>query len=1099
MAAAEAAPAAEATPFSMCKALDTKGLSVYLDEQRPPVALALVGTSKAHAVVARTMLQMRDTLPDLHLSLRCLAREEDLVKKKERPQSGGSPALAAPAHRGVLKAGWCAKHRDEVFGCVLALVDVDAYPTKEAFESASEATVDKLKAQLRGRHTKILLVVATRSRPLPFYETPEKVQSELRKKCQLESSRHVAAFHLELGVVDGITRVARNAQELALQYYKDECKRIKRVRDNSGSSSTRLATCSAPNPRLLQARHQFKIGYFYEVRGKASDAAQHYRDCYEICRRCAPAAVAASAPSTSQPGGAGAGSGTAGGSFSSSTSGARAGYSSALSMTQGPAVGGRSLAAAPSSTRLSVPNSSTSGTSGVASLTSLPLSELRAVSEVVMFRLAFVSLLSGAGVVSGGSGSSSREHSADEQAAKVVKAMQDHLSWYRSVGGVAAAGAAAGASTHRDDQSRQSTGSSGGGFGGGVFGGGGGSATRGSAAGSPASLVAPQGWGTPAPRAAAGGAVQRVSSEGSAMAEACPFIAYSHYVGVARQLEKFANILSRLERTPRVPPRATAGSPGSPGPGGGEGERAATPARNYCAQYSAAFHLQSAAAAAQSMKSYCVQAFGPDAQSASAPSPTRGDEPAFVGQPWFGGSEFKTLQHLIAAYKVQDGLPSLLEEVLRICRLAQAALSSGPGAIASARAVRAQRTLSLLAARTLVDLNRHEEARAEIGPVAEAFSRVPWPMVSEAVFKVQLACGLKLRDAPFFLRGFLDYACHAVDRPDTEVSEMPVEGVATCRQLYDHVIGRLHAGTPPAEERDAADAVLDLLASAKQPIALPVAPLHPFLSMLVHFAQPVVYVTDNECAVNVRLSTHCPFVVPVTAVALTFETPGVEELVHTLTDDERGPSGGVVRDRPVTLRLRVAFKEAGLLKLRAVSAAVGGLQLVRTVGPCEDLVSELGQLASKMHAGGEQGAAAGGAGGVPPLSQMWGEQISSPLVTGSYATTAKFGVHSSRALAGGYGDNATHAYGSVSSEFLDRPVLRVLEPQPTLAVGIHHQYATRRRSNCCCAQLPHSKHTHLFHRQGTCSCQRSLPSYTEGRPRVGWCEGRLYHPAGMFV
>ena len=97
----------------------------------------------------------------------------------------------------------------------------------------------------------------------------------LRKAADLDARTLLTLMHVEGDGNDArfeegsVRRVERQLLELALNYYKDESRKNKKVRALGGKSA----------PPHLVARHHFKRAYFSEVRRDAANASKHWTAC----------------------------------------------------------------------------------------------------------------------------------------------------------------------------------------------------------------------------------------------------------------------------------------------------------------------------------------------------------------------------------------------------------------------------------------------------------------------------------------------------------------------------------------------------------------------------------------------------------------------------------------------------------------------------------------------------------------------------------------------------------------------------------------------------------------------------------------------------
>ena len=949
---------------AMGRSFESAGLRQYLDRSRPSRALCIIGQSQVHADIADLIEQHLQQTQTLKVTLVRLKTAEALAKRKEKNQTNTT-------NKGVLKTAWCIKHREDVFGCTLSVIDIDAFTSKESFEAAAESQLDALRVHLRGRNTRQAVVVVTKADRFPFYDKTETAQNALKKKCDLDSAKSVSVVHLIRDTFDCVVRLIHDAQEVALLYYRDECKRLKKVRDGSSKGGQLTVLTSAPNPKLLLARHQFKIGYFYEVRGKVGEAVQHYREAYDLLKKCALATTGQQAPQASP----------APATFS--------GQPESLSGHTPQRIVHHSASSAPSAPMHNFGSSASPAAPAVCA--GLPaLCEIKSALEVVVFRLAFLTMLhnaSGVCIVDGGAPDDliDAEGRLSEKVRRFVLFFRDHMEWFRTVGCGGGQGYASAASDVKSS--------------GGSSGGGGRMMNR---------LLhgrADEGLG------------MGMVSEMNAFASAPRFVALAHYTMVARQHETFHWVLTAL----------TAGRVVNK-----------YDKHNVDAYANPGFHLQSASGAALSL---AVLYEGLSARGSAGDKPAV-KVPLFLGQSCCD-SDDASERYLSELARTAEGRAEPLEEVLRLSGNAKQCFEGS--------ASRGNMALSVVGAKSLLALGKPDEALQAIEVAAKYFSAKPWPGVAETVFRIQMHCWMLLGSPQPFCRAFFDYVSQCTAGPAQPLpADFFVLGLTSQKSFFDAVVAcfkkqALPADPPstpqlvpqvfvPSELRDflttkpqtihenlledsdetsREDAVLDLRVEAT----------HPFVSQLAHFSSPLAYVTDVNCALKVRVSTQLAHKVPVDKVLV--------QLAHGGQVFEDMPEGThITKGHDIVLTFAINPKDVGVIRVASITTYIGILRVTRKVGECPELVNKLHQLSER--------AGAVGPGGLPSL---WAEHCAIPLVQGNVGTTDSGCIAQSNALSGGYGTAASSPYGATRSPFLDRPVLRVLKPQPTLTLTLTHQYA----------------------------------------------------------
>eukprot|EP01062_Namystynia_karyoxenos_P029725 TRINITY_DN22289_c0_g1_i1.p1 TRINITY_DN22289_c0_g1~~TRINITY_DN22289_c0_g1_i1.p1 ORF type:complete len:1350 (+),score=415.96 TRINITY_DN22289_c0_g1_i1:106-4050(+) len=252
---------------------EAPGLEDFYSVERPKPALALYGCPELHAGVEKSMGRIRQD-SRLEFVVRCLSTVDEIRCKKEERKAFKTGDGRPYVPRGIMKAGWWRKHQQQVFGCVLLLLDAGAqHETRDSFEAAALALLEPVKSRLRGRLTKVLVVVVTRGIEVPLYERFEDMVSALRKKLDLDSVKNVCQLN-RADHDDCMKGMVRTAHELALNYYREEARRVKKLKGEVSQSTQ----------PFLFARHRFKIGFLYEVQQHSENAKKYYEQSYNHVR-----------------------------------------------------------------------------------------------------------------------------------------------------------------------------------------------------------------------------------------------------------------------------------------------------------------------------------------------------------------------------------------------------------------------------------------------------------------------------------------------------------------------------------------------------------------------------------------------------------------------------------------------------------------------------------------------------------------------------------------------------------------------------------------------------------------------------------------------
>ena len=254
-------------PMCVSSSLEPDGFKWYTSIEQPSPTIGLVGCNDYHRDVIQVLEKCRkQNQGDLAVNFYPLDHP-DLIRKKR--ENTGPVEHSAP--EGLLKSDWCKRHQTEIFGCVIVLIKIDDFSSRESFETGSEAIISKVQYRLRGRLTKLLVVIITTKDRPPFYERPESCPSAIRKRCDIEAAKNVTLCYLGgKNTSDPIKKILQTAQDFSLSYYKEECRRIKRFKETAH--------------KKLQPRHRFKIAYHMETQRQVDLSLKYYSQAYEYVR-----------------------------------------------------------------------------------------------------------------------------------------------------------------------------------------------------------------------------------------------------------------------------------------------------------------------------------------------------------------------------------------------------------------------------------------------------------------------------------------------------------------------------------------------------------------------------------------------------------------------------------------------------------------------------------------------------------------------------------------------------------------------------------------------------------------------------------------------
>jgi hypothetical protein len=200
---------------------------------------------------------------------------------------------AAP--RGILRTNWLYKHTHSLPSVVVLVFAADggasgsstiSEPSWQRVESHIAEEVDRVRKivtgtrDLVGRQSKIVVVIVHRSEPVFF---DEKLK-QLQKKVDLDSKQILL---LPRGPAELFTSTCRRVEAVitdqAFHYLKDVARRIKRVYHKGHvSKSSQLA---------LYIRHNFKLGFYAEVRHDFAAAFKYFSLAFNCTRELAISAM----------------------------------------------------------------------------------------------------------------------------------------------------------------------------------------------------------------------------------------------------------------------------------------------------------------------------------------------------------------------------------------------------------------------------------------------------------------------------------------------------------------------------------------------------------------------------------------------------------------------------------------------------------------------------------------------------------------------------------------------------------------------------------------------------------------------------------------
>ncbi|KAL4376306.1 hypothetical protein GQ457_02G006530 [Hibiscus cannabinus] len=233
----------------------------YPEELRsPPVPLvALVGCSDHHRPITTHLLSQQTPINTLALP--------DFSKLTHLLQRSSSSSSSSPA--GFLKRDWLIKHRTKIPAVVAALFSWDHVSGDPAQWVQVCSDLDDLKAAIRPRNTKLLLLVVVGKSE----DISEDRLLALRKRAEVDS-KYLLLHNPDPSELDNsLQRLSASFAELGDTFYRDEGRRIK--------ARIEKKNFSTPD---LQVRYCFKVAVYAEFRRDWAEALRFYEDAYHALR-----------------------------------------------------------------------------------------------------------------------------------------------------------------------------------------------------------------------------------------------------------------------------------------------------------------------------------------------------------------------------------------------------------------------------------------------------------------------------------------------------------------------------------------------------------------------------------------------------------------------------------------------------------------------------------------------------------------------------------------------------------------------------------------------------------------------------------------------
>lgn len=183
------------------------------------------------------------------------------------PLGSGQPAPVA----GFLKRDWLLKHRTRVPAVVAAMFGSDEVGGDPARWLQVCTDLDNLKALVRGRNIKFVVILVLRT---VRDDVSEDLMTALKKRAEVDSKHLVLFVQNDASELrESLNRLAKIFAELCNAYYMEEGRRMKARIDKKNSSYAEL-----------NIRYCFKVAVYAEFRRDWAEALRFYGDAYNAIR-----------------------------------------------------------------------------------------------------------------------------------------------------------------------------------------------------------------------------------------------------------------------------------------------------------------------------------------------------------------------------------------------------------------------------------------------------------------------------------------------------------------------------------------------------------------------------------------------------------------------------------------------------------------------------------------------------------------------------------------------------------------------------------------------------------------------------------------------
>ncbi|XP_042020189.1 trafficking protein particle complex subunit 11-like [Salvia splendens] len=230
----------------------------------PPVALScLIGCPDVHPLITAHLHSQQP--PINAIALPDFSKISMIPPKKPSRDPSEPPA-------GIIKRDWFSKHRTRIPAVVAAIFssrDVSGDPV-HWLQVCTD--LDKLKASIRGRNIKLVVLVVTKWNDKD--NTSEERILALRKRAEIDSKNLIIFVpDHEPELQQCLSRLWTVLGELANTYYRDEGRRVRSRLEKKNYTSMEL-----------HVRYCFKVAIYAEFRRDWLEALKLYEDAYHALR-----------------------------------------------------------------------------------------------------------------------------------------------------------------------------------------------------------------------------------------------------------------------------------------------------------------------------------------------------------------------------------------------------------------------------------------------------------------------------------------------------------------------------------------------------------------------------------------------------------------------------------------------------------------------------------------------------------------------------------------------------------------------------------------------------------------------------------------------